>query len=100
MKMMTAPVLLMGLIINYLLHNALHEFSINNVPCDTGSKLAPEQSQKKTNNVMLCYVWRTLAGPIQNYLNNPLFKYWFPETHDFYTTARNFFMMTNRTSNW
>jgi hypothetical protein len=36
-------------------------------------------------------MWHALAGPIQNYLNNPLFKYWFPETHDFYTTARNFF---------
>jgi hypothetical protein len=32
---------------------------------------------------LLCYMWHTLAGPIRNYLNKPLFgplfKYWFPE---------------------
>jgi hypothetical protein len=47
-----------------LLCNALHEVGINNVPRDTGSKLAPEPSQKKTNNELLCYVWHTLAEPI------------------------------------
>jgi hypothetical protein len=73
-----------------LLCNALHEVGINNVPPDTGSKLALEPSQNKTNKELLCYVWHTLEGPIQTYLINPLFKYWFPETHDFYTTARNF----------
>jgi hypothetical protein len=74
-----------------LLCNALREVGINNVPRDTGSKLAPKPSKKKTNNELLCYVWHTFAGPIRNYLNNPLLKYWFPETHDFYRTARNFF---------
>jgi hypothetical protein len=73
-----------------LLCNALHEVRINNVPCETGFQLAPNPSQKKTNNELLCYVWHTLAGPICNYLNTPLLKYWFPETHDFYTTARHF----------
>jgi hypothetical protein len=73
-----------------LLCNALDEVGINNVPHDTGCKQAPKPFQKKTNNELLCYMWHTLAGPICNYLNNPLFKYWFPETHDFYTTARHF----------
>jgi hypothetical protein len=45
-------------------------------------------------NKLLCYVWHILAGPICNYLNNPLFgplfKYWFPEMDDFYTTAKHF----------
>ena len=77
-----------------LLHNALDEVGINDVPHQTGSRRALNPSQKKTMNELLCYIWHTLAGPICNYLNNPLFgplfKYWFPETDDFYTTARHF----------
>jgi hypothetical protein len=45
-------------------------------------------------NELLCFVWLSLPGPIHKYLNNPLsqhlFKYWFLETDDFYTTARDF----------
>jgi hypothetical protein len=39
-----------------LLCNALLEVGINNVPRDTGSKLAPEPSKKKTNNELLLRV--------------------------------------------
>jgi hypothetical protein len=74
---MTAPVLLMGLIINCFVMLFMKLVSIMYL-------------MNKTNKELLCYVWHTLEGPIQNYLINPLFKYWFPETHDFYTTARNF----------
>jgi hypothetical protein len=59
-----------------LLCNALDKVGINNVPCETGFQLlAPNPSQKKTNNELLCYVWHTLGGIICNYLNDPLFKY-------------------------
>jgi hypothetical protein len=75
-----------------LLCNALDKVGINNIPHQTGSQRALNPSQKKTINELLCCVWHTLAGPICNYLNNPLFKpffkYSFPETNDFYTTAR------------
>jgi hypothetical protein len=77
-----------------LLHNALDELGINDVPHQTSSQRALNPSQKKTMNKLQCYIWHTLAGPIHNYLNNPLlqplFKYWFPEMDDFYTTARHF----------
>jgi hypothetical protein len=45
-----------------LLCNALHENGINNIPRDTGSKLAPKPSQKKTNNELLRYVWHMHVG--------------------------------------
>jgi hypothetical protein len=86
---MTAPFLLMGLIINYFVMLLMKLESIM-YPRETGSWLAPNPSQKKTINEVLCYVWHTLAGPICNYLNNPLFKYWFSQMHDFYATARHF----------
>ena len=65
-----------------LLHNALDEVGINDVLHQTGSQQALNPSQKKTRYELLCYVWHTLAGPICNYLNNPLFgplfMYWYP----------------------
>jgi hypothetical protein len=41
-------------------------------------------------NELLCYIWHTLAGPIQHYLDNSLFEYWFCKMDVFYTTAKNF----------
>jgi hypothetical protein len=52
-----------------LLCNALDEVGINNVPHETGSRLALDPSQKKTINELLCYVWH--VGPICNFLSNP-----------------------------
>jgi hypothetical protein len=90
MKMMTAPFLLMGLIINCFVMLLMKLESIMYL-MKLGPNEHPHQPfKKKTNNELLCYVGHALAGPIRNYLKNPLFKYWFPETHDFYATARHF----------